>query len=887
MDLPPLLDEVQKVPTLHARQHMLKEKGFKHCTKTVRDMKVFLDKMRWPYILPWRDEQRQCLETFNSPDWRELVVQAIFGGGKTTMMLAMVQHLLLTAKVDAHEIQICAFNVCIKNEIKKKLSFMKKKVHIQTFDSIIYHLCSELEHPNLRSLDFVGKRKFVQQHLCRIEQDTNIRFVFVDEAQDLEKVSYNIFCRRFPNAQKIFVGDVFQSIQKEPRESMLWYMLRRPQQPDIKTFVMTDTPRVPQPILNEMKEALSDFYPEFKQTISQWTSSNTCGHDTAIQWHPFQTYRQVYDEMLAFIRDKGVENVMVLTFSSAVTVRGVLGDVSRVRQFLVKNDIQVNTNHKMMKDGCVFLSTANSSKGLERDHVFGFLTFPLELAFANFSDDLVVNLTTVALSRCKKSVRMYIPSFGDRFSKVLKLYTRCPSPVLTSKRPTVSTKTLTDHVFDDKRTDKRAMLETEHAMTEALRLSILSFSTRATLKSFTKKYRSVSLPLDTVRSVRVTEEDCAFSGVVFETLVLGSWKNSWPDNAAISGLFQHHDIFQSFQGHILSLRNAFVAFRNRNARFNVLPTRVQVQGACLYAELHLACFQKILWRRNSPLVDRITHHWRNIKPHLGVFRPSNERMGELKVQHNLAFPFLNGIADAVLLPPKNSNNLVEVFEIKASKSPDWQEHAFIQSILYGIALGKTLFRVHLINVFHKEAQSFVVNFGKDFFRVREMVLGDVREWNLHCFLSKNVTHHVIEKKTMNIQNAFFLDGIENKTTNDEYPQFVLVEITSPTKTYRHQIENIQEQLPRIVLDFNIQKIIVGRNLSQKFLSTLCPDLSHLFRHLSYQKDEPSWQRYLEKIGWFQHEFNPEQKKTYLTWDNPQSTFMVQWAHLCCLYNFSN
>ena len=121
---------------------------------------------------------------------------------------------------------------------------------------------------------------------------------------------------------------------------------------------------------------------------------------------------------------------MILTFSSAITVRGSLGDVSRVRRFFVENEIPVNANHKLMKDEAVFISTVNSSKGLERKHVFCLLTFPLELAFANFSSDILMNLLTVGLSRCKESIHFCIPSYMDRFSPILKNFKNCPKPTV-------------------------------------------------------------------------------------------------------------------------------------------------------------------------------------------------------------------------------------------------------------------------------------------------------------------------------------------------------------------------------------------------------------------------------------------------------------------------
>jgi hypothetical protein len=71
-----------------------------------------------------------------------------------------------------------------------------------------------------------------------------------------------------------------------------------------------------------------------------------------------------------------------------------------------------------------------------------------------------VNLTTVALSRCKKSVSMYVPRFKDRFSKVLTLYRSCPAPVVKPVPVTGGkrAKTCTDAVFDDRHGNKREML---------------------------------------------------------------------------------------------------------------------------------------------------------------------------------------------------------------------------------------------------------------------------------------------------------------------------------------------------------------------------------------------------------------------------------------------
>jgi len=885
MQAPLFLCDAEK-KTVRLACSILQEQGLQHSFANKAALHEFLTKLRWPYTMPWRIEQRECLEQFVSPEWDELVVQAIFGGGKTTMMLAMIQHVLLLSSQE--KVQICAFNVCIKNEIKKKLGHLRYPKRVQTFDSIIYELCAELGYENLRVLDFEGKRKFVQQHLSKVRGLEDITYLFVDEAQDLEMLAYHIFKKRYPNAKRVLVGDVFQSIQKEPRESLLWHLMRKPADPRCLRYSMTDTPRVPRSILHEMQQALTTFYPEFSPTIRQWTSSNALVDAKPITWKPFDSYKAVYEEMLEFIREKGPTNVMILAFSSAITVRGALGDVSRIRQFLLQHDIPVNSNHKRLKDDCVFLSTANSSKGLERDHVFGFLSFPLELAFANFSDDLVVNLTTVALSRCKKSVVMHIPKYQDRFSKVLTLYASCPRPLIASQK-TKGPKTNKDDVLEDRREDKRAMLEKEHSITEALRLSILSFSTKTLLQSFGKKYKSTEIPQQHMHKIHVSEEDSTFCGVVFETLTLCEWKGSWPRNSATDGTFAHHDIFQSFQSRIHAMRHDFVKFSRRHPAPQALSCEKKVEGACLYARLHLACFQKIFWRHSPELMVRVERHWRSIESIVRGLRPADLDITHLKVQHNVAMPFLNGIADAVVVPPSTSTQLVEVMEIKASKSPEWQENALLQSILYGLSLGKSLFRVHLVNVFSKESCSYVMNFGKEFFNVREAVVADVQQWNLNCFLCKNVTYHDPQKKTLHVQNTFFLDGQKEK--------YCLVEIVSPTKTYRHSLESLDD-LPAKIRDFGIRKILVGRHLNNCPLETTFPEFSSVWKRLKWPQPlvdkkvmstDVLWQRFLQDMGWYSTESSKsdEPKKSFLEWHRPQCTFMVQWAHLCTLYNVEN
>ena len=186
--------------------------------------KEWKTKLGWAYDFPWRPEQENILKQFDSSEWDEFIIQAVFGGGKTTMIIAMLFHLVLSQQCNLDEIMISAFNVAIKNEIKKKLKVLGKIVP-RTFDSIVYEICRELEYKDLKHPNFLEKRKFLYQNIHRIQDDVKIKYVFIDEAQDLEISVLKILKQRFQNAKLMIVGDIFQSIQKEPRESLLWKLL--------------------------------------------------------------------------------------------------------------------------------------------------------------------------------------------------------------------------------------------------------------------------------------------------------------------------------------------------------------------------------------------------------------------------------------------------------------------------------------------------------------------------------------------------------------------------------------------------------------------------------------------------------------------------------------
>ena len=306
----------------------LREKGYKTSFRTKQDAQDLLDKIKWFESFPCNDDQKNILN-WDIQEKQESVCQGVFGSGKTTSIFGIFSKLMENKTVQPTEVLFCAFNVCIKNEIKKKIRLTGLKVRplVRTFDSLVFEICREHGMQGLDKPDYTGRRYFIEKLLDhRQEEDAplysgfqNIKLLLVDETQDLDYKSYDVFKAFFPNAHIFFFGDIFQCIQKEPRSSLLWHVLQPADHRRI--HFMQKTPRVPVTILDEIKRALIHHYPEYTTPISNWYSSNPL-ETSKIEWVPIKHYNDSFHHLRTFLQQHKPEECMVLTFSSAITVRG-------------------------------------------------------------------------------------------------------------------------------------------------------------------------------------------------------------------------------------------------------------------------------------------------------------------------------------------------------------------------------------------------------------------------------------------------------------------------------------------------------------------------------------------------------------------------------------
>ena len=745
---------------------LLKKYGSYH---SLKNKKAYVERLaNFQNILkfPWRLDQLKVLDSFLEFKHHTYVIQGVFGAGKTALLMGMLVQGIMSGLYEPEDCMFVSFNVSVRNEIKRKLKAygISNKVVVRTFDSIVYEICKKGKYKYIDLPNFAGKRRFAFE-LCYETEDSKIfslnpdnrkMVIFVDEVQDLELSTLVIMKHFYPNATFVLAGDIFQSIQKEPKESILWnYLMCKEKQKDPGVFKIcfTETPRVPDGTLRTLKSAMTTYYPEFKKEINSWVSTNTLSTED-IEWRRFGNYSSIFTNLKEFLSNHLPSEVMIIVFSSSITVRGSMGDISRVRRYLAENGIKVNSNHKMMDPNEYFLTTAHSSKGLERDYVICFSTFPLEKAFIHLSDDVVVNLISVALSRAKKKVIMYVPTSTDKFSRAFTLFNKCPPPNPKEQKAvcqqdakdknSINHQPLDMYTFED-------YINREHCVTELIRSSIVSYDTRLKLKEKTKAYQwsdvfenytKVGVPI-------ITDEERMFTGVLIENLITSSWSGFWP-TVNISSEVKQNPMYSHIAKRLEKYAVTYLKFKNTHPFSSIN----QFQGIYLYTVVHVGLSNRIFMKLLDGTEKALRSYWEKLRPNVYKFKPKEP---VIKIQAPVQMPLVNGNVDAMAVDTEKSET--SLYELKASQDQNWKDDALLQVMIYALMTGKTWSRLHLINPFRNERVSYYFD-TKQILGLRKEITNDVLIWNVNSFMAKTYPERA-NNPPLPIMDTLFVDIVRN------------------------------------------------------------------------------------------------------------------------------
>nr|CAG4716687.1 unnamed protein product [Naegleria fowleri] len=191
-------------------------------SENVQEEIVF--KMNDKQILSLNDEQKKVV--FESVD-KNVLVLACAGSGKTTTILCRILYLVKAHHVKEEEIMLTTFTRQAAHEMKKRLIKLlgkrKTNVEVGTIDSISNKYLQQfgsydyvVDSNTLLSVKEIGYRfrnilinnPEVADQIC-----SKIKYLFVDEFQDLDDIQMDIFSEFYKRGTKIIaVGDDSQNI---------------------------------------------------------------------------------------------------------------------------------------------------------------------------------------------------------------------------------------------------------------------------------------------------------------------------------------------------------------------------------------------------------------------------------------------------------------------------------------------------------------------------------------------------------------------------------------------------------------------------------------------------------------------------------------------------
>lgn len=769
--------------TISQIKEFIKEKGGKLTHSKKQDYINYVSNLYWYKLFPWRKEQENVFNVFTEQPDKHIVIQGIFGVGKSQMLLGLLFQAVMENSYTYDEVLYTAFNVCVKNEIKKKLrSYGFKKIKVSTFDSIVYSLCKYNEMKNYDEPNYEGRRKFLYNSTFKSCFE-NYKLIILDECQDLEIQALDMLKQAFPNARFVFAGDILQSIQKEPKESILWQIMMNEKYSSdtYKKIFMYETPRVPIKILNEIRLALTNFYPELNSEFQKWESKNT-KTDGSISWYQFSNYKEIFENLLKFCSKYDHKDIMILTFSSSITVRGTLGDVSRIRNFLKQNNITVNNNHKMMDKDCVFVSTANSSKGLERKNVFVILSFPLEKAFLNFSNDLIMNLITVALSRTQETIDIYVPKIIEKSSQLLKFY-KAPEPTIHYKfaqekgRKEIVNNTCGD--VDDFAFD--TIINTNHSVVETLSLGILKYDTLSQLKNTAKLVYKCKLSDNFNYNQFVPklnrDEEKVLAGLLVEYLITSQLQNNWPITLVDMAQLSTNPNYKHCLSKVQMLSTTYDKLKSKP--FQTSSVDYIFSTLHIYSQLQLALTHRVFVALSEFDIIKLKNYW-NSSLHTSISSLKNSTTKDntsIKIQSSCKMPYMTGIIDAFFQDKGDKFDSFTFWEIKASVAYDWIDNALAQVMLYVLMNAKSYCTVVLVNPFKNIYLKYIVSIPT-INSLRHTVINDCIIYNASSFLAKNVQNDK-SSTTVSMSDSIFVQI--DSCDNDNVVYISIWKLFSPTK----------------------------------------------------------------------------------------------------------
>lgn len=298
-----------------------------------------------------------------------MLIVAGAGSGKTTSMISRIKQ-LVDSGISEASIMLTTFTRNAAQDIRDKLYDIMgyiPEIHVGTFDSIAksYVVANDINSDDIKEVQEYAPR-FLKLIIDQPKLIQKIKYLFVDEVQDINEVQYRIMHTFYKNGCFIVgIGDDSQNIY-EFRGSNIEYILKFAKTfSPCKTHMLTKNFRSTEIIVDFANKVIE----KNKNKIPKTMTAHKEGGDP-IFIHGFKNsevqYRHVLDKIKDTISNNQGESICVMCWINQplVDFQRLLRDNSISHVYI--RDIEEKTQDNVQ----VVLNTIHKSKGLEWDHVF-------------------------------------------------------------------------------------------------------------------------------------------------------------------------------------------------------------------------------------------------------------------------------------------------------------------------------------------------------------------------------------------------------------------------------------------------------------------------------------------------------------------------------------
>jgi DNA polymerase III epsilon subunit-like protein len=377
------------------------------------------------------------------PDRNHCIIAGA-GCGKTTTMIARIVNLITKHSVDENSILFMTFTKDAANDMIKKLETKlnrKTSMIVGTIDSIARKIVKQYDPELFNHCQQVGEYKyaflkFLSKVNCPMKKQfvANMKFLFVDEFQDINKVYFDIIYKFYESGTKInVVGDDAQNIYSW-NGSNVDYILSFE-----KIFNNSDIH-----FLNVNYRCV----PEIIDVANHSISFNECKYEKELlpfkkseKKKPIVICFENWDREVEFIIDK-IKTLLlqriplheIAILSRMLTEKSLLYYIEeKLTQKGIPNQIleTYQDTRTKIKENHVCLSTIHKSKGLEWDTVF--IIGCADQFFPYNKDNIEEErrLFYVALTRAKRNLYLSLntPQNGKNRLTLSRFITELPKPL--------------------------------------------------------------------------------------------------------------------------------------------------------------------------------------------------------------------------------------------------------------------------------------------------------------------------------------------------------------------------------------------------------------------------------------------------------------------------